>query len=82
MSKGQPILLPARHFIGGKFTDALSGRTFEVTNPATEETTTTAARGDADDVASAVRAAHECFKDGAWSRAKPSMRRKILFWGG
>jgi acyl-CoA reductase-like NAD-dependent aldehyde dehydrogenase len=79
MSKGQPILLPARHFIGGKFTDALSGRTFEVINPATEETTTTAARGDADDVASAVRAAHECFKDGAWSRAKPSMRRKILF---
>jgi acyl-CoA reductase-like NAD-dependent aldehyde dehydrogenase len=70
---------PARHFINGRFADARSGQTFDAINPATEEMTTTAARGDAEDIGLAVRAARERFLDGAWSRAKPSFRRQVLF---
>jgi acyl-CoA reductase-like NAD-dependent aldehyde dehydrogenase len=75
----RPIPPRAQHFIGGKFINAVSGETFDVINPVTEETTTVAARGQADDIALAVQSARECFMDGAWSRAKPSFRRRVLF---
>ena len=48
-------------------------------NPATEEVVTTAARGGAEDVALAVKAAKEAFDGGEWSHAKPSFRRRVLF---
>ena len=67
------------HFIGGKFVASASGQSFDVINPATEEVVTTAARGDADDIAKAVSAAKETFDGGEWSRANPSFRRKVLF---
>ncbi len=38
-----------------------------------------AARGDAQDIDAAVKAAKDAFDGGAWSRAKPSFRRKLLF---
>ena len=68
-----------QHYIGGRFVPNHSGNTFELVNPATEQVTTAAARGDAEDVGAAVAAAKEAFDDGAWSRAKPSFRRKVLF---
>ena len=37
---------PARHFIGGEFRDSLSGQTFDVISPVTEQVVTTAARGE------------------------------------
>ncbi len=67
------------HYIGGRFVGARSGRTFDVINPATEEVTTVAARGDAADVDAAVAAAKAAFDGGEWSRAKPSFRRRVLF---
>ncbi len=48
-------------------------------NPATEEVTTVAARGDLADVNAAVAAATRAFDGGEWSRAKPSFRRAVLF---
>lgn len=69
---------PARHFIGGEFRDSLSGQTFDVISPVTEQVVTTAARGDVDDVAAAVKAATDAFAAGDWSRAKPSFRRQVL----
>ena len=69
---------PARHFIGGEFRDSLSGQTFDVISPVTEQVVTTAARGDVDDVAAAVQAATDAFAAGDWSRAKPSFRRQVL----
>lgn len=68
-----------QHYIGGRFVGSASGDTFDVINPATEEVVTTAARGGAADVDLAVKAAKEAFDDGAWSRAKPSYRRQVLF---
>ena len=68
-----------QHFINGEFVAARSGGTFEVVDPATEQLTTMAARGDAQDIEAAVKAAKDAFDGGAWSRAKPSFRRKVLF---
>ncbi len=67
------------HFIGGQFVESASGETFEAINPATEEPSALVARGGADDVDRAVRAAKDAFDAGDWSRAKPSHRRKVLF---
>lgn len=75
----QAALAPQQHYIGGRFVPAASGATFEVINPATEAVTTTAARGDAGDIAAAVAAAKAAFDGGEWSRAKPSFRRQVLF---
>ncbi len=74
-----PQVAPPQHFIGGKFVGALNGGQFEVINPATEELTVMAARGDADDINAAVAAAKEAFAAGEWSRAKPEFRRKVMF---
>ncbi len=79
MSNASQSKLRQQHFIGGKFVGAKSGATFEVINPATEEVAAHAARGDAADIAAAVSAAKAVFDDGAWSRAKPSFRREVLF---
>jgi 5-carboxymethyl-2-hydroxymuconic-semialdehyde dehydrogenase len=75
----RPSVSTAHHFINGEFVLSKSGATFEAVDPATEELTTRAARGDAQDVAAAVSAAKQAFDDGGWSRAKPSFRRKVLF---
>ena len=75
----RPAVPTPQHFINGEFVAARSGGTFEVVDPATEALTTLAARGDAQDIDAAVRAAKEAFDGGAWSRAKPSFRRKVLF---
>jgi len=80
MSEVSAIEVPGQvHFIGGQFVASASGQSFDVINPATEEVVTTAARGDADDIAKAVNAAKDAFDAGEWSRAKPSFRRKVLF---
>ena len=80
MSEVEAIEVPGQvHYIDGSFVGSVSGDTFEVINPATEEVVTTAARGGAEDVALAVKAAKEAFDGGEWSHAKPSFRRKVLF---
>ncbi|MDX1579874.1 MAG: aldehyde dehydrogenase family protein, partial [Gemmatimonadota bacterium] len=63
------ILAPGRLYIGGEWTDAASGRSFEVENPAREEVVTEVAEADAADVDRAVRAARQAFEEGDW----PSM---------
>ena len=48
-------------FPPGQWVDAASGRTFETLNPATEEVLAEVARGEAEDVDRAVRAARKAF---------------------
>ena len=80
MSEIEAIEVPGQvHYINGSFVGSVSGDTFDVINPATEEVVTTAASGGAEDVALAVKAAKEAFDGGEWSHAKPSFRRKVLF---
>jgi acyl-CoA reductase-like NAD-dependent aldehyde dehydrogenase len=64
-------------FIGGKWVDAESGKTFPVLNPATEEQIGAAALADATDVDKAARAAAEAFP--AWAAMTISQRAKLLY---
>jgi len=73
-----PEVSPRLHFIGGEFIGSRVGETFDAVNPATEEVTTSAARGRTEDVTAAVDAARAAFEAGEWSRAKPSFRREML----
>jgi acyl-CoA reductase-like NAD-dependent aldehyde dehydrogenase len=62
--------------IGGSWTDAGSGETFDVHFPYTGERIGTAAAATVDDARKAVDAAAAAFGD--WSRTSPAVRRKIL----
>ncbi|WP_203887181.1 acetaldehyde dehydrogenase ExaC [Planotetraspora kaengkrachanensis] len=64
------------HFIGGEYVPPVKGRYFENPTPVTGRTFTVMARGTAEDVDSAVRAA-----DGAaaaWGRTSPAERAEVL----
>ena len=63
------------HFIGGRYAPALSGKTFDVVNPATGETVAKAADGDAADVEAAVSDAARAQKE--WAKV-PARKRGAL----
>ena len=63
-------------FIGGKWVDAVSGKTFPTVNPATEEEIGQAALGGPEDVDKAVKAANGALP--AWSRMVQSERSRIM----
>jgi 4-guanidinobutyraldehyde dehydrogenase/NAD-dependent aldehyde dehydrogenase len=69
---------PRQAFIGGDFTDAASGATFDTVNPATGRVLTAVARTDEADVERAVAAARAAFDDGRWSRRAPAERKAVL----
>jgi (Z)-2-((N-methylformamido)methylene)-5-hydroxybutyrolactone dehydrogenase len=65
-------------YIDGSFTDSSSGATFETDNPFTGKPWATIARGNADDVDRAVRAAHRAFTSGEWRSMTASRRGALL----
>jgi len=75
----QVQLKPGKIFIGGRWVDSLSGKTFPTVNPATGETLTLLAESDARDVDSAVAAAHQAFSSGPWAEMNAADRGKILW---
>jgi len=64
-------------FIDGRSVPALSGKTFQTTNPATGEVLARVAEGAAADVDLAVAAARRAF-DGPWSGFKPFDRQQVM----
>ena len=66
------------HHIGGEWVAPSAGEYFESTNPATGATLYTAARGDAADVARAVRAARTAFEDPRWRDLSQTRRGHLL----
>lgn len=66
-------------FIDGKWRPALSGKTFATVNPATEETITQVAEGDAADVDLAAKAARAAFDNGPWSRMDARDRGRLMY---
>ena len=70
---------PKRMLVDDNWVGALSGKTFEVKNPATGETIAHVAEGDKVDVNRAVEAARRAFESGPWSTMTPSERSKILW---
>lgn len=69
--------LSGRHLIGGKLVPAASGKTFEVTYPATGEIIGFGADGDAEDVDVAVRDAAKAQR--AWGAMRARDRGKLLY---
>src|SRR5271165_6167890 len=70
--KDQPM------FIGGKWVDSASGKTFATLNPATGEAICQVAEGDKADVDLAVKAARKAFAEGPWPRMNASERGRLL----
>jgi len=66
------------HFIGGQLLPSVSGGTFDVADPATNQVYAQVAAGDSGDVAKAVEAAAEAFKRGPWPTLAARARARIL----
>src|SRR5439155_19491070 len=71
--KDQPM------FIGGKWVDSQSGKTFATVNPATGQTICQVAEGDKADIDLAVKAARKAFESGPWPKMSASERGRLLF---
>jgi len=65
-------------FVDGKWTEAASGATYGIPNPATEETVGIATDAGREDVVRAVGAARRAFDSGPWRRSTPAERARIL----
>lgn len=67
-----------RLFIGGEWVDAISGKTFETIDPATEQVLCEVAEADRKDVDRAVSAARRAFKSPSWTGISPHVRARFL----
>jgi gamma-glutamyl-gamma-aminobutyraldehyde dehydrogenase len=74
----ESIALPTQAFVDGAFRPALSGNTFETTNPATGKVLARIAACGSEDVDVAVACAKAAFDDGRWSRLSPGERKHTL----
>ena len=61
-------------WINGRWADSDGGAVMNIENPATGEMIAQVVDGSRADVDRAVRAAHEAFYDGRWSKLTPSAR--------
>ena len=71
--KDQPL------FIGGKWLDSVSGKTFPAINPATGGTICQVAEGDKADVDLAVKAARKALEHGPWKKMDAVDRGRLMF---
>ncbi len=69
---------PGKLFIGGKWAESASGKTFPTVNPATGEVITQLAAANEADVEVAVRAARAAFDGGPWAQMCQADRGKLL----
>ncbi|WP_102192496.1 5-carboxymethyl-2-hydroxymuconate semialdehyde dehydrogenase [Microbacterium aurantiacum] len=67
-----------QHYIDGSFVDSVDGDTFDVLDPVTNKTYTTAAAGKKADIELAVAAAKRAFEEGPWPRMLPRERSRVL----
>jgi acyl-CoA reductase-like NAD-dependent aldehyde dehydrogenase len=70
---------PKKLFIGGRWVDSASGKTFDTVDPATGEMLAKVAEADAEDVDRAVAAARKAYERGAWRELPPAERAKVLW---
>jgi acyl-CoA reductase-like NAD-dependent aldehyde dehydrogenase len=66
-------------WIDGKEVPSASGASFAVLNPATAQPVCRVAEGRAEDVQHAISVARRSFDSGAWSRADPIDRSRVLW---
>jgi phenylacetaldehyde dehydrogenase len=70
---------PLKLLIGGRWVEAVSGKTFASIDPATEQEIAQVAHGEAADIDRAVLAARSAFEHGPWRTMTPSARGQILW---
>jgi aldehyde dehydrogenase (NAD+) len=73
------VVKPGKLFVGGKWVDALSGKTLPTINPATADVITQIADGDERDADAAVQAARKAYESGPWAEMSVSDRGRILW---
>src|SRR3979409_1665981 len=69
---------PKKMFIGGRWVEAASGKTFATIDPSTGEVLAQVAEGGAEDIARAVAAARKAHESGVWRDLPPAERAKAL----
>ncbi len=74
----RPPIRQTECFIGGQWQPAVSGKTFETIDPATETVIAQVAEGDAADVDLAVKAARKAFEQGDWARMDARDRGALM----
>jgi 5-carboxymethyl-2-hydroxymuconic-semialdehyde dehydrogenase len=67
-----------QHYIDGEFVDSVSGATFDVLDPVSNQTYVQAAAGQQEDIDLAVAAARRAFDEGPWPRLQARARSRIL----
>jgi phenylacetaldehyde dehydrogenase len=70
---------PRKMLVGGRWLEALSGKTFPTYNPATGEVLAQVAEGNSADVNGAVTAARSAFESGPWRRLTASERGRLIW---
>jgi aldehyde dehydrogenase (NAD+) len=65
-------------FVGGKWVDSVSGKTFPTLNPTTGEAICFVAEGDKSDIDLAVKAARKAFESGPWPKMTAAERGRLL----
>jgi len=78
MDTATSTLTKYQMYIGGQWTDAVSGETFQSDNPFTGKPWALIPRGGAQDADRAVRAAHKAFTSGEWPKLNASRRGALL----
>jgi phenylacetaldehyde dehydrogenase len=70
---------PRKMLIGGRWTEAASGKTFSTVDPATGKSIAEVAEGDKADIDLAVQAARKAFESGPWHNMTPSDRGRAMW---
>ena len=66
-------------YINGAYTEAKSGKTFDVLDPSTEEVIAKASEAQAEDVDAAVAAARKAFDEGEWTKLESAERSHLIY---
>ncbi|MCA9271271.1 MAG: aldehyde dehydrogenase family protein [Planctomycetales bacterium] len=74
----RPAVRQTQCFIDGQWLPAVSGKTFDTIDPATEEVIAQVAEGDAADVDAAVKAARHALEAGEWARMDARDRGRVM----
>lgn len=70
---------PKKLFIGGRWVEAASGKTFDTIDPSTGEVLAKVAEGGPEDIDRAVAAARKSFEAGDWRDLVPGERARVLW---
>lgn len=73
---------PYKLYINGEFTASESGKTFDIINPANNQTFAKAYKGSTKDMEKAILAARHAFDEGPWGRMSAKERSKLLLNAG